>query len=76
MQKSDHSDEYWYKNTIGMNAFVHYPCIIGPTGCSVKVLVCTFAVLWGDAPSSDVGYFQIRINNHCFYNPTEAYSQT
>ena len=25
---------------------------------------------------SDVGYFQIRINNHCFYNPTEAYNQT
>ena len=25
---------------------------------------------------SSVGYFQIRINNHCFYNPTEAYNQT
>ena len=25
---------------------------------------------------SNVGYFQIRINNHCFYNPTEAYNQT
>ena len=25
---------------------------------------------------SAVGYFQIRINNHCFYNPTAAYSET
>ena len=25
---------------------------------------------------SNVGYFQIRINNHCFYNPTESYNQT
>ncbi len=25
---------------------------------------------------SDVGYFLIRINKHCFYNPTSAYAQT
>ena len=25
---------------------------------------------------SDVGYFVIRIGNHCFYNPTSAYANT
>ena len=25
---------------------------------------------------SEVGYFNIRIGNHCFYNPTAAYAQT
>ena len=25
---------------------------------------------------SNVGYFVIRIGNHCFYNPTAAYAQT
>ena len=25
---------------------------------------------------SGVGYFQIRIGDHCFYNPTDAYYQT
>lgn len=25
---------------------------------------------------SQVGYFNIRVGNHCFYNPTAAYAQT
>ena len=25
---------------------------------------------------SDVGYWQTRIGDHCFYNPTDAYYQT
>lgn len=29
----------------------------------------------GNFPSN-VGYFNIRIGNHCFYNPTEAYQNT
>ena len=29
----------------------------------------------GNFPS-DVGYFVIRIGNHCFYNPTSAYANT
>lgn len=25
---------------------------------------------------SEVGYFQLRVGNHCFYNPTAAYAET
>ncbi|MHC6178736.1 cell wall hydrolase [Clostridium sp. JNZ X4-2] len=30
----------------------------------------------GIFPSNGVGSFQIRVLNHCFYNPTELYAQT
>ncbi|ENK1242894.1 cell wall hydrolase [Clostridium sporogenes] len=27
-------------------------------------------------PSNGVGTFQVQVNQHCFYNPTELYAQT
>ncbi|APH14903.1 cell Wall Hydrolase family protein [Clostridium sporogenes] len=27
-------------------------------------------------PSNGVGTFQVKVNQHCFYNPTELYAQT